>query len=372
VTRAAIIGAGFIGRVHARALRLLGVPLHGVTASTPERSETAARELGAERGFAEAAALIADPQVGVVHICTPNHLHRPLAELALRSGKHVVCEKPLATTAADAAALAGLAREAQLTAAVPFAYRYHPMARQLRALAVSGALGRIHLVHGCYLQDWLLLGSDTNWRVDRALGGESRAFADIGAHWCDLAEWATGQRITELAALIETVVPQRPAGSAETFERRAPAGELRPVATEDVACLIFRTSDSAVGTVTVSQVSAGRKNRLWIEVDGSEASAAFDQERPETLWLGRPDRAEELARGAAALAPDARRLSVLPPGHPQGFLDCFAGFLGDVYGAIGDGRRAGYPSFDDGLRAARLTDAVLASARGRTWVKVDQ
>jgi predicted dehydrogenase len=240
-------------------------------------------------------------------------------------------------------------------------------------MVTSGELGRIHLMHGCYLQDWLLQPSDSNWRVDAGLGGESRAFADIGSHWCDLAEWATGQRITELAALTETVLPQRAAGSRQTFQRGGgTAGGPRPVATEDIACLIFRTSENAVGTVTVSQVSAGRKNRLWIELDGSQASLAFDQERPETLWLGRQERAEELARGSAALAPDAQRLSVLPAGHGQGFLDCFAGFLGDVYGAIGDGRPPEYPSFDDGLRVARLTEAVLESARTRTWVKVDQ
>jgi predicted dehydrogenase len=371
--QAAIIGAGFIGRVHARALRLLGIRLAGVVASTPARSQAAARELGAERAFDDAAALITDPAVDVVHVCSPNYLHRPLVELALAAGKHVVCEKPLGVSGAEAAALTALARDAGVAAAVPFAYRYHPMARQARALAMSGALGRIHLIHGSYLQDWLLSSSDSNWRVDASLGGESRAFADIGSHWCDLAEWATGQRIAELIAMTETVLPQRVAASHRTFEHAEPTGEqaMSRVTTEDLACLMFRTTENVAGTVTISQASAGRKNRLLIELDGGEASLVFDQERPESLWVGYRDRSEELVRDDAILAPDARRLSTLPPGHGQGFLDCFAAFLGDVYRAITEGSEPCYPSFEDGLRTARLTDAVLESARARAWVKVE-
>jgi predicted dehydrogenase len=370
--RAAIIGAGFSGRVHARALRLLGVTLTGVVASTPASSEAAARELGADRIFHDAATLIQHPQVDVVHICTPNHLHRRLAELAMAAGKHVVCEKPLGVTGADAAVLTERAREAGVVAAVPFAYRYHPMAREARARALSGALGRVHLVHGSYLQDWLLSTSDGGWRVDASLGGQSRAFADIGSHWCDLAEWATGQRITELVATTETVLPRRAVAVGPTFARSAPAApeELREVVTEDVACLLFRT-ESTLGTLTVSQVSPGRKNRLWIEIDGSEAGVVFDQEQPESLWVGRRTASESLTRDDAILAPDARRLSVLPPGHAQGFLDCFTAFLGEVYHAAAGEGEPGYPSFDDGLRVARLADAVLESARQRAWIKVE-
>lgn len=371
--RAAIIGAGFIGRVHARALRLLGVTLTGVVASTPARSLAAAAELGADQRVTDAATLIGHPEVDVVHVCTPNYLHRPLVELALAAGKHVVCEKPLGISGAEAAHLAALARDAGVVAAVPFAYRYHPMAREARARALSGALGRLHLVHGSYLQDWLLSPADGGWRVDASLGGPSRAFADIGSHWCDLAEWATGQRIIEVVAATETVLPRRAVTTGQTFAPGGPAAaaELREVTTEDLACLLFRTAENTLGTLTVSQVSPGRKNRLWIEIDGSQASAVFDQERPEGLWVGQRTASEDLARDAAVLAPDARRLSVLPPGHPQGFLDCFAALLGDVYrAAAGDGEFE-YPTFDDGLRVARIADTVLESARQRAWMKVE-
>jgi len=373
MVRAAIIGTGFIGRVHARALRLLGVPLTGVAASTPERSRAAAGELGADLLFPDADSLIQHPGVDVVHICTPNNLHRPFVEAALDAGKHVVCEKPLGISLAEAAGLAERARAAGVVTAVPFAYRYHPMAREARSRALSGALGQVHLVHGSYLQDWLLSPADGGWRVDASSGGPSRAFADIGSHWCDLAEWATGQRITELVAITEIVLPRRAAATRQTFSADgAPAVEdMREVATEDLACLLFRTAENTLGTLAVSQVSPGRKNRLWIEIDGSEASAVFDQERPESLWIGRRHISEDLTRDSAALAPDAGRLSTLPPGHAQGFLDCFAGFLGEVYAAVAGGDRLEYPSFEDGLRVARLTDAVLESARQRAWVKVE-
>jgi predicted dehydrogenase len=372
---AAIIGTGFIGQVHARALRLLGVPLRGVVASTAERSEAAAGHFGVDRVFHDAAALIERSEADTIHVCTPNHLHRPLVEQALAAGKHVICEKPLGISLAEASRLARLAREADRVAAIPFAYRYHAMTREAQARACTGSLGRIHLIHGSYLQDWLLSPGEGGWRVDAAAGGASRAFADIGSHWCDLAEWITGQRIAELVSLTGTVIAERAAAGSGTFQSRPdfPSGDLQPVATEDLACLLFRMTDGAVGALTVSQVSPGRKNRLWIEIDGSQASAAFDEERPESLWLGSRSASQDMTRDSATLAPEARRVSMLPPGHAQGFTDCFAALLCDVYAAIADGRpgdSACYPTFDDGLRVAELTDAVLRSARERAWVKV--
>ncbi len=372
---AAIIGTGFIGRVHARALRLLGIPLRGVLASTAERSEAAARQFGVDRAYRDAAALIEHSEADTIHVCTPNHLHRPLVEQALAAGKHVVCEKPLGVSLAEASALAQLAREADRVAAVPFAYRYHAMTREAQARVCTGSLGRIHLIHGSYLQDWLLSPGEGGWRVDAAAGGASRAFADIGSHWCDLAEWITGQRIAELVSLTDTVIAERAAAASGTFQSRPDfsLADLQPVVTEDLACLLFRTTEGTAGALTVSQVSPGRKNRLWIEVDGSQASAVFDEEQPESLWLGSRAAIQEMTRDSATLAPEARRVSLLPPGHAQGFTDCFAALLGDVYAAIADGGpgdSASYPTFDDGLRAAELTDAVLRSARERGWVKV--
>jgi predicted dehydrogenase len=246
------------------------------------------------------------------------------------------------------------------------------MAREARSRTLSGGLGRVHLVHGSYLQDWLLSPADGGWRADALKGGPSRAFADIGSHWCDLAEWATGQRITELVAITETVLPKRAVAARQTFsDGAAETADMQEVTTEDLACLLFRTAEGTLGTLVISQVSPGRKNRLWIEIDGTKACAVFDQERPESLWIGKRHDSEDLTRDSAVLSPDAQRLSNLPPGHAQGFLDCFVGFLGDVYAAAEGADGPEYPSFEDGLRVARLTDAVLESSRQRTWVKVE-
>lgn len=374
--RVAVAGAGMVARVHLDAARRAGARIVGISASTPERGKEAADELGVERAFPSSEELVAAPDVDVVHICTPNGLHRPLAELALRTGRHVICEKPLATSAQDAFALADLVAEAGTVAAVPFVYRYHPMAAEARARARSGGLGRIHLVHGHYLQDWLSQPGDTNWRVDPVAGGPSRVFADIGSHWCDMVEWVTGHRITELTAATATVFAERPTGSARTFSGGQPggaAGPTAPVSTEDAAHMLFRTDQGATGSMVVSQISPGRKNRLWFEVDGSEASAVFDQENPETLLLGRRASSEVVARDAPGLSPAAARLSTVPAGHPLGYPDCFAAFVRDVYSAVrGRPVPEQFPTFGDAARAAALTEAVLTAARTRAWTEVSQ
>lgn len=366
-----IIGAGFIGQVHAHAARLAGARLAGIVAADPARSRQAAAEAGAERPFGTAAELIDDPQVTVVHVCTPNYLHQPLVRHALARGKHVVCEKPLAMTAAEAAELASLASSAGVVAAVPFVYRYHAVVQEARERVTSGLIGPVHLVHGSYLQDWLSTPDDGNWRVVAALGGASRAFADIGSHWCDLIEWVTGRRITELAATVETVVKRRPRTSGHSFEHATGPAQtgMREVDTEDLACMVFRAADGITGTLTVSQVSPGRKNRIWFEIDGSEASLVFNEEHPETLFIGRRGLSEILTRDPAVLSAGSRP-GTLPPGHHQGFLDGFAAFLHDVYGAVCGTVPHRHPTFEDGLRSAQITEAVLRSSEQRTWVQV--
>lgn len=352
--RTAIAGAGMIGRVHLDAVRRTGAPVVGISASTPERSRQAAEALGVDRAFATSEELVTSDDVDVVHICTPNSAHAHLAGLALRAGKHVVCEKPLTTSADTADALARLAAEAGAVAAVPFVYRYHPMAAEARARVHDGRTGAVRLLHGHYLQDWLSEPADTNWRVDAAAGGPSRAFADIGSHWCDLVEWVTGHRIAEVTATLATV--PRTGGVPDT---------------EDAVQLLLRTDRGATGALTVSQVSPGRKNRLWFEVDGARTSLAFDQENPESLFVGSRGENACVLRDPATLAPDAARLSVLPGGHPMGYLDCFAAFVRDVHAAVrGDGAPGAYPTFDDAARMVRLTEAVLDSAAHRSWKEV--
>jgi predicted dehydrogenase len=370
--RVAIVGTGFIGAVHAHAVRAAGGQVVGVAASTAERSRAAAERLGAERGYATAEEAIADPDVEIVHVCTPNHLHAEVAEQALAAGKHVICEKPLATTAADAQRLVQLAAAEPVCAAVPFVYRFYPTVREARHRIASGESGAVHLVHGTYLQDWLLSPEDDNWRVDADLGGASRAFADIGSHWCDLAEFVTGQRIARLSARTTTAVPERRRGEhREAFARADNGGETRAVSTEDAVVLQFETDGGALGSAVISQVSAGRKNRLWLEVDASEQALVFDQEDAESLWVGRRDESVIVRRDPALLSPPAARLAVLPGGHPQGYQDCFNLFVADVLAAVRTGEAPdGLPGFADGLRAAEITEAVLESARQERWVEI--
>ena len=371
--RVGIAGAGFIGRVHARSARLAGARIVGVAASSPERSDAAGRELGAERAFASADDLVASDAIDVVHVCTPNHLHLPLARAALAAGKHLVCEKPLALDAAGAAELVALAGAAGTVATVPFAYRYYPIVREVRARLRSGRTGEPRLLYGGYLQDWLVAADDDNWRVDAELGGASRAFADIGSHWCDLVEFVSGQRINRLTAQVLIAHPERRrAPAAHSFGHAADGGGARRgVETEDAATMIFETDRGAAGSVVVSQVSAGRKNRLWFELAGADETFAFDQEQPETLWVGRREGGTAVPRDFDTLDPEAARYVTLPGGHPQGFHDCFDAFVAETYAAIRDGEAAeGLPTLADGLRTARITEAVLESARERTWVEV--
>lgn len=369
--RVGVAGTGFIGRVHARSARLAGATLVGVAASTPDRSRLAAEELRTT-AFDSGSALAASDEIDVLHICTPNHLHLPLALEALEAGKHVVVEKPIGRDAAEAATLLEAAQRSGLVASVPFVYRFYPVIRDLRERVRRGDLGALRLLHGSYLQDWLVDDADYNWRVDPELGGASRAFADIGSHWCDLVEFVTGDRITRLVADMVTSVPERTVSEhAEAFGRGDGAGERRAIETEDSASVMFRTSGGAAGSVTISQISPGRRNRLWFEIDGSSGSASFDQEQPETAWLGTTTGASIVARDPDALTGSAAGYATLPGGHPQGYHDCFDAFVADTYEAIRNGTPDGLPTVEDGLRAAQITDAVVASSRTGTWVEVE-
>jgi len=363
--RAGIIGLGFIGEIHARAVRAAGGSLAAVADASPDRTAETAQRLGAAWGARSAEALVTSLDVDVVHICTPNHLHASLARMALEAGKHVICEKPLATNRADAEDLVATAHAAGVVAAVPFIYRYYPTVREARSRVQDGASGPIRLIHGSYLQDWLSTAQDHNWRVDPTLGGASRTFADIGVHWCDLVEFATGHRITALAARLLTAVPERFAGDSLVEDNRA-----QRVGTEDAATLVFETNRGAVGSLVASQVTPGRKNRLWFSLDGATTSMAFDQELPESLWVGSRESTTLVVRGSAGMSQAAQRLSVLPAGHPQGYQDCFNAFVSDVYAAVAGEKPEGLPRFEDGLRAAVLTEAVLASSASRSWVEV--
>jgi predicted dehydrogenase len=359
--RAGIIGAGFMGSVHARAIRAAGGEVAAVADATPAGAEEAAQRLGGDCRGETFDGLLQAADLDVIHVCTPNHLHADQALAVVKAGKHVVCEKPLATSERAARQLAAAASEAGVVATVPFIYRFYPAVREARARIARGDAGAVRALHGSYLQDWLASTQDTNWRVNSALGGASRAFGDIGVHWCDLIEFTSGHRIARLAAHMLTAHPDR---------RGSEAGDGSAVSTEDVATLLFETDQGAIGSALMSQITLGRKNRLWFSADGDLASLCFDQEVPESLWIGGRAANSLFLRGSEGTSPDAARYNILPAGHPQGYQDCFNAFVADTYQAIRGDPPEGLPTFDDGWRAAAITAAVLEAATSRSWVEV--
>lgn len=364
--RVAIIGTGMIAELHRRGAVLAGADLVGVLGSSPQRSQEFARRWNVAP-FDDLASVL-DSGIDVVHIATPNATHAPYAHAVIAAGRHVVCEKPLGMDVGEAEALDAAAECAGVVATVPFVYRFHPLVREIKARRESGELGSLLLLHGCYLQDWMLAPAVSGWRVDPEQGGTSRAFADIGSHWCDLAEFVSGERFTELTAQTHIAYPERPLVGGESFTAaRNVTGEMVSVSTEDSAVVLLRTERGVLATCTVSQVAAGRKNRLWLELDGSSGSAVFDQENPETAWLGGDVDSRVVARSPAVGAADQRRLSKLPAGHGQGYSYCFEAFVADTYAAIAGEDPAGLPRFADGVRAARFVDAVLRSSASRAW-----
>jgi predicted dehydrogenase len=367
---AGVVGTGFVAAIHVDALRRLGVEVAGVVGSTPQR----AAESGLGRVYDSLEQLLED--VDVVHLATPNHLHHPHVTQALAARTHVVCEKPLAMTAAEGADLVALADEAGVVNCTNFMARFYPLAQQARALVLDGALGEIWNVHGRYLQDWLLRPTDWNWRLEPELGGELRAIGDIGSHWLDLVQFVSGQRIAEVLADLQTVLPVRvrPRGAVQTFGRGDADGEEVAIATEDLAHVLLRFDGGARGSVVVSQVSAGRKNTLEFEIDGSEGSLAWSSERPEELWLGRRDEPNEvLLRDPALLAPAAREATALPGGHAEGFAETFRELYKRVYRAVESGGpppKPDYPTFADGHWENVLGEAIARSSRERAWIEV--
>lgn len=335
--RAAILGSGFMGRVHLEALRRLG----NIEAIPVKARDAAAVE-----------AAMQDASVAAVHICTPNASHFPLAKAALEAGKHVLCEKPLATSVADAEALAALAQSRGLRNATCHNLRYYPQVQQMRAMREAGELGEVLIAQGTYSQDWLLYESDWNWRIDSAAGGPSRALADIGSHWCDMAEHVTGLRIASVCADLQTFHKDRE--------------------TEDFASVIFHMGEHTRGAFTASQVSAGRKNRLSIEIYGTKASVAWDQERPDELWIGHRNEPNKIiVKDPSLLHEGARSYADLPGGHSEGYGDTFKQLFRRFYASIENPSTSPeYPQFIDGVRQLKILEAELASHKQRAWVEV--
>ncbi len=377
-----LVGPGFVGAHHIDAVRRLGfVDVVAVAASNDASARRKADALGVPKAYGSFEALVADPDVHVVHNTTPNYLHVPVILAALAHGKHVISDKPLAMTAADARVLLDAAQKAGVVHAVTFNYRGNPLVQHAREMIAAGELGPLHFIHGAYLQDWLLEATDFSWRLDPETGGASSAVGDIGSHWCDLVEHVTGQRIVEVLADLTTVIETRlkPSASTEAFAQSGDAHrESVRVKSEDLASVLLRFENGAKGSVSVGQVCAGHKNGLWFEMNGSRASVRWQQEQQNELWIGRRGAANEmLAKDPSLLAPGARAYARLPGGHQEGWADAFCNVMRDIYGFIaadkkpGDPRPPAFATFEDGYHSARVVDAILASHRaGAVWTRV--
>jgi predicted dehydrogenase len=373
----AVIGSGFIGTVHIEALRRIGVNVLGLLGSSPERGAARADQIGLARAYESLDDLLADERVRVVHVTSPNELHHPQVKRILAAGRHVVCEKPLAMTSAESAELVRLAAASGLVNAVNFNIRFYPVNQHAAEAIRNGAVGDVRLVTGQYLQDWLLRDTDWNWRLEPERGGALRAVGDIGSHWLDLTTFLTGLRVEAVMADLATFIPvrHRPAGPVETFSTERAADTVPvDIRTEDVATVLLRYQGGARGSMVVSQLSAGRKNSLHYEIDGSSDAIAWDSEQPDRLWLGHRDRPNELLQRNPALMNAAGRAAArLPAGHVEGFADTFGALFSAIYEDVAGGAPSAapsYPTFADGHDEMLVGDAIAESARTGRWVTV--
>jgi len=374
---AAVIGTGFIGAVHAGALRRLGVRVEGVLGSSPERAEARLKAMGAGHVYASLDELLDDPAVDAVHVASPNHAHYPQVERILAAGRHVVCEKPLAMTSGQSARMVELARESGRIAAVCYNIRFYPLNQQARGMVADGSLGDIRLVTGHYHQDWLARETDWNWRLETDMGGALRSVGDIGTHWVDLTGFIAGLRADSVLAELTTFIPERrkPVGPVETFgSAEAPDSTTRKIGTDDAAMILMRFPNGARGSLTVSQISPGHKNALNWDIAGSRTSVAWHSENPDRMWIGHRNGPNQvLQRDAALMNETGAAAASLPGGHVEGFADTFCALFRQVYSDIAGGSRSPlstYASFEDGHHEMLFCDAVLQSARDGRWVDV--
>jgi len=374
-----VAGTGFIGLAHVEGLRRNGINVLGLVERTKEKAELRTAELGIPRLYASLDEMLADTDIHVVHLATPNYLHYPQAKAALLAGKHVICEKPLAISSQESGELVQLAAEKRLVNAVNFNIRMYPLAQQARSMVQSGELGDLFILQGSYLQDWLLLPTDWNWRLETNLGGTLRAVGDIGSHWLDLLTFITGLQIEEVYADFKTFHPirKKPARPLETFTGKVlmPEDYLdQPISTEDCATILLHYQNGVHGVVTVSQVSSGRKNRLFYEINGSKSSLAWDSEKPNELWIGhRAGPNQTLMKDPSLLSPEARAVTSYPGGHNEGFPDTFKQLYAKVYDYILAGdftKTPDFPTFADGHYEMQLSEAIERSAREKAWIKV--
>jgi predicted dehydrogenase len=374
-----VVGTGFIGPAHIEALRRLpNVEVAGLCEVNIELATAKAQQLGIPKAYVFED-LLKDESIQSVHICTPNFLHYSQSKAALLAGKHVICEKPLAKDLHEAEELVALAAQTGLVNAVHFNLRYYPLVRQMKTMREKGDLGDVYSILGSYLQDWLFYETDYNWRLEPDKSGASRAIADIGSHLMDVIEYITGLKTVEVMADFNTIhkTRKKPLKPVETYSGKMLQPEDYadvPITTEDHANVLLRFDNGNRGSVTVSQVSAGRKNQLKLEISGAKKTFAFNSESPNELWIGNRDGYNQsLMRDPSLAYPEASAIMSFPGGHNEGFPDTSKQMFKEVYAAIEAGKqpeKPSFPTFADGYRELLICERILESNIKQAWVKV--
>lgn len=374
--KTAVIGAGFMGKVHSEMIRRLGnVDIIWVAGVSEEEARRFGESIGVEKTTSDFRRILADPEVEAVHVCTPNVLHHPIAKAALEAGKAVLCEKPLTMNLPEAKELVALAEKTGLANCTNHNLRYYPVVQHIRQMIAAGELGEILVVQGTYSQDWLLYETDYNWRVHAKENGPLRVVGDIGSHWMDMIQHLTGLSITALCAdtMIFHKTRKRPRFEVEAFAgKMLKAEDLEEVAidTEDFGMVLLHLGDRCRGAYTVSQVSAGNKNRFHFEIYGTKGGVMWNQERPDELWIGHRNAPNQIiVKDPSLLAPAAATFADLPGGHSEGYDDSHKQVYRRFYRKVADPAAAvDYPTFADGCRGMFLLEKVIESVARRGWV----
>lgn len=378
--RVGLIGTGFIGAVHIDALRRIGgLELVAVAEATPQLAEQKAREYFIPKAYGNYEDLINDPEIEVVHNCTPNNMHLAVNSKIIEAGKHIFSEKPLAMNAQESRQLLDLLKRHPVIHGVNFNYRMYPLVQDMKYKIANGDLGNIWMVHGSYLQDWLFYDTDFNWRIEPEISGRTRAIGDLGSHWCDLVQSVTGLKIVQVMADFSTVYPVRKKSkSLETFQAASESNqyERKEVKTEDWATVMVRFDNGAKGVFSVSEVCAGRKCLFNVEINGSRESYYWNQEEGDQMWIGRRDGPnQKVFRDPNALSPGARSFTIAPAGHPEGWLDAIKGNISAYYHFLMEKKnlatdRPNFATFEDGHDIMCITDAIALSNETGAWQDV--
>ncbi len=384
IIKVGIIGSGFMGTAHVEQLqRIGGVKVTAIASDDPDSANVTAKKYDVPNVYENWEDIIGDKEIEVVHNCTPNYLHFEINKAVIKKGKHILSEKPLTITSKESAELLELLEKHNVANAVNYNYRFYPLLQHAKSMIEENEVGEIFLVHGHYLQDWLYLKSDYNWRLESELSGESRAVADIGSHWCDMVQFLTGSKITEVFADLTTIHKKRnkPKKAAETFKGKEETANQEydelEINTEDTASVLLHFENGARGSFTVSQVSAGRKNNFQIEIDGSRKALAWNQEEPNQLWIGHREKGNEvIIKDPALMNPGTKKYAHYPGGHPEGYPDTSKNLFINFYDYIRKGKdpisdEKDFPTFDDGHKENLIVEAILKSSKENNWINVE-